>query len=404
MTEEDRKSHAEWNVMLHGFVDGELDSIHAAEFEAHLATCADCRAALAEVTATRALLVTPGVKWQAPEAVRARVLAAISEGGDKGLAGVADGGWRRILRVFGQWSLAPSLVALAASLLLFFNAPNTDLALQDEIVASHVRSLLADHLADVRTSNRHTVKPWFNGKIDFAPPVVDLASQGYPLVGGRVDYLDGKVVAALVYRRGGHVINLFIWPHAGERDREAAREGYNIRQWSAGGLAFWAISDIPPGDLESFRDKFVRSGRSGCRTARSRQMIRHLHDHFEVEGTPLCPAGHLPLKGGDWQEGRSSAFTPNVESEASGAASRSPPLRGRWPAGQRGVPYSDQIARAVPRRHQAESFARTSSETVEVGIDVLHVVVVFQAVDESSAATGHAPRLPGRCSGHARRP
>jgi len=250
-----KQDHAEWSVMLHGFVDGELDPIHAAQFEAHLATCAECQAEMETVTAMRSQLARPGIKWQAPDKVRQDVMAALSS--ERHFATRLDHGWRRVLRLIGQWSLAPSLVALAASLFLFFNAPNIDLALQDQIVASHVRSLLADHLADVKTSNQHTVKPWFNGKIDFAPPVVDLAGVGFPLVGGRVDYIDGKVVAALVYRRGGHVINLFIWPRAPERDASAAHDGYNIREWSQGGLAYWAISDISAEDLTGFRDRFI---------------------------------------------------------------------------------------------------------------------------------------------------
>jgi anti-sigma factor RsiW len=259
MTDGNSKDHSEWEVMLHGFVDGELDPIHAAEFEAHLATCTECRAALAELTAIRARFAGPDVKWQVPDEVRSQVLAAISQenAGAARMAALADRGWRRMLRIFGQWSLAPSLVALAASMVLFFNVPNTELALQDEIVASHVRSLLANHLADVRTSNQHTVKPWFNGKIDFAPPVVELASQGFPLIGGRVDYIDGKVVAALVYRRGGHVINLFVWPRAHQPDSTATHDGYNIREWSAGGLAFWAISDVASGDLDDFKKIFI---------------------------------------------------------------------------------------------------------------------------------------------------
>lgn len=247
--------HSGWSAMLHGYVDGELDSIHVAEFEAHLATCADCRTELDRVTAMRTLLAGPDVKWRAPENVRRQVIAVLK--GETRAARPAESTWQRIVRLIGQWSLLPSMAALAASLFLFFNVPNTQLALQDQIVANHVRSLLADHLADVMTSDRHTVKPWFAGKIDFSPPVVDLKSQGFPLVGGRVDYLDGKVVAALVYRRGGHVINLFIWPDAAERDRATSHESYNIREWSAGGLAFWAISDTEASELESFREKFI---------------------------------------------------------------------------------------------------------------------------------------------------
>lgn len=247
--------HSNWSAMLHGYVDGELDSIHVAEFEAHLDTCADCRGELARIESMRALLAKPDVKFRAPEDVRRQVIAALSR--DTRLARSTESAWQRIARLAGQWSLVPSMAALAASLFLFFNVPSAELGLQDQLVSSHVRSLLADHLADVMTSDRHTVKPWFAGKIEFSPPVVDLKTVGFPLVGGRVDYLDGKVVAALVYRHGGHVINLFIWPDATTRDAQATHESYNIREWSAGGLAFWAVSDTELTDLEKFRKRFV---------------------------------------------------------------------------------------------------------------------------------------------------
>jgi anti-sigma factor RsiW len=203
----------------------------------------------------RGLLAKPGIKFQAPTDIRAQVFSAIA--GTTGPEVEPARLGAKLLRLLGQWSLVPSLAALAASLFLFFNAPSSDLALQNEIVASHVRSLLADHLADVKTSNQHTVKPWFNGKIDFAPPVVDLAAQGFPLIGGRVDYVGGKVVAALVYRHGGHVINLFVWPQSGARPETGKREGYSVRAWSAGDLVFWAISDINIEDLNAFQKAFA---------------------------------------------------------------------------------------------------------------------------------------------------
>jgi anti-sigma factor RsiW len=143
-------------------------------------------------------------------------------------------------------------------LLLFVNVTRQELPIQNEIVASHVRSMLASHLTDVETSDQHTVKPWFNGRIDFSPPVVDLAPQGFPLVGGRVDYIGGRVVAALVYRRHGHIINLFVWPGSPASQRAATHEGYNLDEWSADGLSFWAISDVSAADLAAFRDNFSK--------------------------------------------------------------------------------------------------------------------------------------------------
>jgi anti-sigma factor RsiW len=128
-----------------------------------------------------------------------------------------------------------------------------------------VRSTLAQHLVDVETSDRHTVKPWFNGKVDFAPPVFDLADAGFPLVGGRLDYLDDRVVAALVYRRNKHVVNLFVWP--AKPDVLPARNvappaGYSIVHWAAGGLQFWAVSDVEPRDLEAFHQAFAKAAHS----------------------------------------------------------------------------------------------------------------------------------------------
>ena len=130
---------------------------------------------------------------------------------------------------------------------------------EDEIVAGHVRSLLANHLTDVATSNQHVVKPWFNGRIDFSPPVVDLAATGFPLVGGRVDYIGGRVVAALVYRRSGHAINLFVWPAETPPEGPSQHDGYNLLRWSAGGLAYWAISDLNPEELRDFESQFRRA-------------------------------------------------------------------------------------------------------------------------------------------------
>jgi anti-sigma factor RsiW len=148
---------------------------------------------------------------------------------------------------------------IASTLLPRMRAPSADQFLATQLIASHVRSLMADHLTDVASSDQHTVKPWLDVKLDFAAPVVDLSGNGFPLIGGRLDYLDNHSVAALVYQKRKHFINLFIWPTTPEDSTAQTmleREGYHLVHWSDGDFTYWAVSDVNINDLQSFKQLF----------------------------------------------------------------------------------------------------------------------------------------------------
>lgn len=249
-------------ALLHALLDGELDAANSLRCEAHVAQCTACTAELVRLREVRDLLTREGVAWRAPADLRTRILASLAQEEARATAkpNVPAPGWLTRLReaAMRRTSL-PAGVALAASLALavVVTRPDEGSDLSKQLVAGHVRSLLASHLTDVETSDQHTVKPWFIGKIDFAPPVVDLSDRGFPLVGGRLDYIDGRVVAALIYKRHKHVINLFLWPSDGRPPRSTSNEGYNVLGWQQAGLTFWAISDLNAVELKEFQDDFA---------------------------------------------------------------------------------------------------------------------------------------------------
>jgi anti-sigma factor RsiW len=235
-------------TLVEALLDGELDAARQAEVREHLNGCEACAAELARVNQLREEMREYLPAYRAPEELRRRVLGALPKPKSRSFFQ-----WR--------WLAAPAFAALVCSLALniFFavrGGRGAD-SLAQEVFAEHVRSTLGSRLIDVESSDRHTVKPWFVGKLDFSPEVKDLSVDGYPLAGGRVDYLGGRSVAALVFRRGGHVISVFEWPGS-ERESAGSWNGLNLRRWSKDGMSFWAVSDVNSDDLYRFEQIYRR--------------------------------------------------------------------------------------------------------------------------------------------------
>ena len=237
---------ADQELLLGGLIDGELDAANTALVEAHVTRCEGCREELERLQAVRSLLRADGVRHSAPETLTQRIANSPEL--------LPKAGSRQVLP---GW-LAPGLAgALAASLAMVLLVPASEQSgIDQQLVSSHVRSLQPGHLTDVQTTNQHIVKPWFNGKIDFAPPVPELADQGFPLAGGRLDSIDGKTVAAIVYHRRLHTVNLFVWPAKSAGERTSAEDGFELAEWSDRGLRFVAVSDIPAPELQQFERAF----------------------------------------------------------------------------------------------------------------------------------------------------
>lgn len=237
-------------TILHGYFDNELDVLGAADFERHLEQCSNCVSALETLESMRSSLNVAQLYEKAPAELRKKILARI--------------GSPRSATVFPNRNVWQWLAVAAALVMVTYTglrvgsphrADNYETVLAAEIIDAHLRSLQPGHLIDVVSTDRHTVKPWFDGKLDFSPPVQDFADQGFPLQGGRVDVVHGRSVAALVYGRRKHFINVFIWP-TNEKDaapRSGSQQGYQWTEWRKDGMEFCAVSDAAPSALEQLR-------------------------------------------------------------------------------------------------------------------------------------------------------
>ena len=247
--------------LIHGYLDGELDLARSVEVEQHMHECEICARAYRSQTTLRSSLKNDSLYYAAPDKLKKRVQASLRKEAKSGM--LPQGlGWRWLtvgaslafMLLIGVvvWRLVPTSIG-----------PSGDELLAQEIVSNHVRSLqLENHRIDVISEDPHTVKPWFDGKVDFAPPVKDFDNQGFHLYGGRLEYLKNRPVATLIYQRRLHYINLFIWPaeQAGSRGEVTLqRQGYNLIHWTSSGMNYWAISDLNSVELQEFA-RLVQEG------------------------------------------------------------------------------------------------------------------------------------------------
>jgi anti-sigma factor RsiW len=250
---------------LHAYLDQELDLPGVVAIDEHLGACAQCRAAFSEQRALQSALRKHAARFAAPASLRARIRESVGGPAAAGARSPAATPERaRPFRPLSHWlqlggAVAATALATWVAALVHF-APAADEAIAEQVVSAHARSVVTAHVADVASSDQHTVKPWLSARLDYSPPVTDLTGAGFPLVGGRLDYLDNRPVAALVFRHRQHVIDLFVWPEASgaaARLHNASRRGFNVVHWSANGMAFWAVSDVNASDLKTFAETYA---------------------------------------------------------------------------------------------------------------------------------------------------
>jgi mycothiol system anti-sigma-R factor len=241
--------------VIHAYLDGELDAVRAAEFERHLEQCSECVTALDTQESLSSALQRAQVYEKAPDALRKKVIADIHPAKTVVI---------RPRRLAWQWLAAAAAILLLAyagwRVLPGLRGDNYEAVMAAQIVDAHLRSLQPGHLTDVLSTDQHTVKPWFDGKLDFSPPVQDFASVGFPLQGGRLDVVHGRTITALVYGRRKHLISIFIWPMRDQDSalRSGSQQGYHWIAWHNAGMEFCAVSDVSQTDLDQLQRLFTQ--------------------------------------------------------------------------------------------------------------------------------------------------
>jgi anti-sigma factor RsiW len=229
-------------TLVHGYLDKELDTVMAARVAGHLAVCAKCARLHDQARLLKVSVKRHAPYYSAPASLTANLSTPVAP-------------QTRAVERWRKW-FAPvfSATALALAVMLYVVTPASEQPLMDEAVSSHVRSLMGEHLNDVVSSDRHTVKPWFTGKLDFSPPVFDYSAQGFPLLGGRLDYLQHQTTAALSYGRAKHIINVFILPtqEADKPQQSQMVRGFNVVFWQKNQMRFVLVSDLEKSELEAF--------------------------------------------------------------------------------------------------------------------------------------------------------
>lgn len=246
------------STTVHGYFDGELDALRAAEFERHLATCAECKAELDGIQSLHDRLQERDLFEHASPQLHERIRKQIAKETKRTRQRFFSARPSFLIPAFGALTVA---AVVLAALFLGFRSQSQSELVTAELLDAHVRSLQPGHLTDVQSTDQHTVKPWFDGRLDFVPPVKDFSAQGFPLVGGRLDIVEGHNVAVLVYSRRKHFINVFVWPHRGKEPSPSdsgSHQGYNWLGWKSDDMQFYLVSDTSPADLRELRDLISR--------------------------------------------------------------------------------------------------------------------------------------------------